>query len=189
MNAIDNNILQFFIAGRVEWLSKIFVAITYLGDYLAVIGISVVAVLVFYYTKHRDKILPVIISVFGSAASVYVIKHIFFRARPEVSALVTETSSSFPSGHATMAAALYGFLIYAICKSGKCKKIPAILLAVLILLIGISRIYLGVHYPSDVLAGYILGFAWVYISPFISKLIRFFMGRRGHGGFASESKL
>ena len=78
-----------------------------------------------------------------------------------------ELSTSFPSGHATVAMALYGFLIYIICKniSTQRKKLAVLFVgASIIVLIGLSRMYLGVHYFSDVLGGYLVGLIWVIIS-------------------------
>lgn len=80
--------------------------------------------------------------------------------------LVQEKGYSFPSGHSFVAVAFYGFLIYLIITSNwnkKVKIVSSLFLTVLILLIGISRIYLGVHYPSDVTAGFIGGTIYLII--------------------------
>ncbi len=95
------------------------------------------------------------------------IKHIVARERPNVLRLVKETGYSFPSGHSMASAAFYGFVIYLIYKSKiKNKKVKIALCSVigaLILLIGLSRIYLGVHYASDVLAGFIISFTYLIL--------------------------
>ena len=83
--------------------------------------------------------------------------------------MVSETGYSFPSGHSITSMVFYGYLIYLIYKyvDNKKIKIPLIIvLAILIPLIGLSRIYLGVHYTSDVLCGFLLG--WIYLIIFIS---------------------
>ncbi len=95
-----------------------------------------------------------------------ILKAIFSRPRPFDLMLIEETGYSFPSGHAMLALAFYGFLIYIIWQlnlSKKVKKIITILLIALILLIGLSRIYLGVHYPSDILGGFAIALAYLII--------------------------
>ena len=95
-----------------------------------------------------------------------ILKLIFLRPRPFELMLIDERGYSFPSGHAMVALAFFGLLIYFIWQmnlSKQIKKLFTILLIILILLIGISRIYLGVHYPSDVLAGYLVSLAYLII--------------------------
>ncbi len=96
----------------------------------------------------------------------YVLKSIFTRPRPVDLMIIFENGYSFPSGHAMVSLSFYGFIIYLINKLDLDKKIKiffSILLIILILLIGLSRIYLGVHYPSDVLAGYLISLAYLII--------------------------
>lgn len=95
------------------------------------------------------------------------LKLIFTRNRPTLEHMVTEHSYSFPSGHSNASMVLYGTLLLVVPlflhkKIG--QKAIQLLLAVLILSIGISRIYLGVHFPSDVLGGYCVGLAWLCFS-------------------------
>lgn len=164
---IDQTVLNFFVNHRVEWLSFVMMVITYSGSYMVVSGVTFLSAISFYIHKHARRILPLIVSVAGSAATVFVIKNVFYRDRPaEIFHLVVETDSSFPSGHATAAMALYGFLIYIIWKHDRhyLKKPFIVLLSALIVLVGISRLYLGVHYLTDVLAGYAVGFVWILIS-------------------------
>lgn len=95
-----------------------------------------------------------------------VIKRIFVRTRPVGIALITQGGYSFPSGHSMMALAFYGLLIYIINKSklSKVKKvIVTIVLSLLIVLIGLSRIYLGVHFASDVIGGFTLSLAYLIV--------------------------
>lgn len=95
------------------------------------------------------------------------IKLIFQRARPTIQHLVSEHSFSFPSGHSSGSMLLYGTIIFLLPQFIKQKKIclfMQILLGIGILLIGISRIYVGVHYPSDVVGGFCLGLAWLFLT-------------------------
>jgi len=92
------------------------------------------------------------------------LKLLINRAAPDVEHLVSVATLSFPSGHAMSAISFYGFLIYLIynIKMKRIFKIGLItLFSIMIFLIGVSRIYLGVHFPSDVAGGYIAGFIWV----------------------------
>ena len=103
----------------------------------------------------------------------YILKLIFSRTRPIDINIITETGYSFPSGHAMISLAIYGFLAYLLWKSDyKYKKIGVSLLVLLIVLIGISRIYLGVHYTSDVIAGFIvsLGYLLLFIDFIYPKI-------------------
>ena len=94
------------------------------------------------------------------------LKLIFMRERPFELMIITEDGYSFPSGHAMASLGFYGFIIYLIWNM-KCKKkfkvLTTVLLSFLIILIGISRIYLGVHYASDVLAGYLVSVAYLIV--------------------------
>lgn len=116
----------------------------------------------------KDKLIATLITVNLAVSAILnnvVLKLIFKRERP-LDMLVQEKGYSYPSGHSFVALAFYGFLIYLIYKSKWNKKIKIIIstfLIVLILLIGISRIYLGVHYPSDVTAGFIGGAIYLII--------------------------
>ena len=105
------------------------------------------------------------------------LKHVFLRPRPEDINLITEGGYSFPSGHSMVSLAFYGLFIYIIfhMRFKKYKRyLYCILLALLTLLIGISRIYLGVHYASDVLAGFAISMAYliIYIKLFYKKMER-----------------
>lgn len=100
------------------------------------------------------------------------LKSLFERPRPEVEALIEASGTSFPSGNALMSASFYGFLALLLIRVRQKRgpgrnRAPDIAIAVaaaaLVLLIGVSRVYLGVHYPSDILAGYTMGGAWLLI--------------------------
>jgi len=172
MNFIDQSILNFFTNNRVEWLVFGMLIITYSGSYIVVSGLTFLSAISFYIHKHTARILPLFVAVAGSSITTYILKNIFNRARP-LGAIYPETDPSFPSGHATVAMALYGFILYTIWKHDKhyLKKPFIIFLAILITLIGVSRLYLGVHYFSDVLAGYAVGFIWLLLSIKLHKYL------------------
>lgn len=93
-----------------------------------------------------------------------ILKHIFKRSRPTEFRIIDESGYSFPSGHSMVSMAFYGLIIY-FCykyiKNNSIRNICITFLGVLILLIGISRIYLGVHYASDVIAGFMISIAYL----------------------------
>lgn len=138
--------------------TKFFAFITDLGDY---IGIFIATIIILVYNhKHFPKrnisllLLLVLCSLYVVSA-----KNIFQRPRPDILQLITIDGFSFPSGHSTYSITIYGYLIYLINKDNNTlvKTIITSLLVLLIISIGLSRIYLGVHYFSDVLAGFISG--------------------------------
>ena len=96
----------------------------------------------------------------------YVLKILFSRNRPADINLIVETGFSFPSGHAMISLGIYGFLIYLLLSSDKnkiSKIIGTVSLVLLIFLIGISRIYLGVHYATDVIAGFVISASYLLL--------------------------
>ena len=96
----------------------------------------------------------------------YVLKILFSRNRPADINLIVETGFSFPSGHAMMSLGIYGFLIYLLLlidKNKISKIIGTCFLILLIFLIGISRIYLGVHYATDVIAGFVISASYLLL--------------------------
>ena len=104
------------------------------------------------------------------------LKRILQRPRPTEYRIIEETGYSFPSGHSMISMAFYGYLIYLIYKYAKNKYIKwtsIILLSILICSIGISRIYLGVHYTSDVLGGFLISISYLII--YISAVKKFFI--------------
>ena len=169
---IDQAVLNFFTATRVDWLIFVMLVITYLGNTVMVLVLTFISAASFYIHKHIARIVPLLVSVGGSSVTVFILKNIVDRARP-IGGLYTETSSSFPSYHAAAAIALYGFFLYTIWKHDKhtLKKPFMIFLFVIIVLIGLSRLYLGVHYLSDVLAGYAVGLVWLVVSAKLHRLI------------------
>jgi len=151
-------------AKSVAWMSPPLTAvlkgITHLGDSVTVIAFCLLLVAI--PKTRRTVALPVSAAVSLSALVNIVLKNLFARERPDILRLISETSYSFPSGHAMISAALYTMLIIMIFRFVKSKRrrlalsAPCALLAVAI---GFSRIYLGVHYAGDILGGWLIGFA------------------------------
>ena len=151
----DNKIYDTIFSIRNDFFDTFFKTITTFGNTINILCITVL-LLILLSKKDRNILgVTVLITVLLNQA----VKYIIQRTRPNHVSLIRQGGYSFPSGHAMISIAVYGFLIYFVNKKIKnkyLKYLTIILLLLLILGIGCSRIYLGVHYPSDVLAGYIL---------------------------------
>ncbi|MEG1059124.1 MAG: phosphatase PAP2 family protein [Clostridia bacterium] len=144
--------------------------ITRLGNASSIILFCFV-LLIIPYTRHKYG-MPVSISVIISGIFTIVLKKAFVRQRPDILRLVTESTYSFPSGHAMINGAMYIMIILLVLKYVKSKKIKTALISLcsfLIVSIGFSRVYLGVHYISDIIGGWLLGFVVAFVIYIIWK--------------------
>lgn len=160
---------------RTPLLSREFAWITPLGSVPFVIGGAGVVGLFLWRSKiHRAYAFGLAATLLGAAVTGYAMKALVGRARPSgLIPSMIETSSSFPSGHATAAMALYGFLAYFLCALFPERKAMVLTAAALLIgIIGFSRLYLGVHFPSDVLAGYLVGGLCLLLGIAITKRMR-----------------
>jgi membrane-associated phospholipid phosphatase len=132
-------------------------------------GIAIITGLGFLFLVWRQHFYSAIflaLSVLGGLLINFVLKELFQRPRPELweSTFARPTSFSFPSGHATLSLCLFGMLTWVffhLLKSRRLKVFLAILMAFTIIMVGLSRIYFGVHYPTDVIGGYLSGGFWL----------------------------
>ncbi|MFA4831156.1 MAG: phosphatase PAP2 family protein [Patescibacteria group bacterium] len=173
ITAIDIRVSRLLLLFRDAELIKVFLGITILGKWQVALMAVVAAISILWLIKKKNYILPFIITIAGSVFFNYFSKLFFHRPRPEI-AVYIEKSYSFPSGHATIAVALYGFLAYILLREAKTwkKKVNVFFAGLLLIfLIGFSRIYLGVHYVSDILSGYLLGALWLIIGISIAEYI------------------
>jgi len=167
----DQNIAHITPYFRSLYLTNFFEWVTILADPKVLVVVSLASLILLFIWNKRNVIPGLLLSLISSGALVFIGKDFFVRPRPNT-AIVLETSYSFPSGHSTMAVALYGFIIYLIWKSKfkqKNKLLVSFILLLIIGLIGISRIYLGVHYISDVWGGFLLGTLCLLLSISISE--------------------
>ncbi len=178
LSIYDTEISAFAARQRSPLLTDYFVLVTDVGDAIGYLIVFFSCAIIFYLVFKSWKYIIQLITVLVLAlSSNLLLKQIINRARPDVEHLVTVETLSYPSGHAMMAMAFYGILIYLIWQfpwNSLLRYGLIFLLAVLILSIGYSRIYLGVHFPSDILGGYIAGFIWVIFCIIIFNLIRIF---------------
>lgn len=174
----DQQITEYVISHRSPVLTKYFVFVTHVGDVygyaIVLIVFTLMSIFVFKRWKYTVQIFLVLLL---SAVSNLMLKRFVDRARPGIEHMVSVETLSYPSGHAMSAMAFYGFLMYLFYrfKINIFLKIGIImLLGLLILSIGLSRIYLGVHFPSDIAGGYIAGFIWVVFCILIFDLVEVF---------------
>lgn len=149
------------------WLEASMIDITALGGVTVLTLISSLVVIYLLVTKRFANAAVVVVSVAGGAFLTRAMKFSFARPRPElVDHLVPVSSLSFPSGHAIASAVTYLTLGVLLARTERRVRVRAFIFAVavaLTLVIGVSRVYLGVHYPTDVLAGWSLGAAWALL--------------------------
>ena len=160
----DENVMRWMGAHRIEWIERSLLEITALGTGLVVMMIVVISALFLIATQHRFSAFLLLVASAGGIVLNAVLKSSFDRPRPQLFEWLTEpSSSSFPSGHAMSSAIVYFTVAYLIARLEKRRWMRAMTIIsslLLVLLISVSRLYLGVHYPSDVLAGMIIGLAW-----------------------------
>lgn len=153
-------------------LDRAMLFFTFLGSVKFYIVVFPVTLAVLAWWKRWREFAGLLFAFGGALALNELLKHSFHRIRPNIY-LIKETGYSFPSGHAMMALVFYGMFIYFVFYHASFRRwrsllaVPAIFLT---LSIGLSRIYLGVHYPSDVLGSYLAGFLWLVITTTIMKL-------------------
>lgn len=154
--AIDAEVRELVMNLEGNVMDKIMRVFTFLGSTYWIIGISVVAVILFFIGQRFRASISVAVMIALSALANNIVKIIVRRPRPSYM-VVNESTFCYPSGHTMNAAMIYGFLAYLFSKSkyakNSTKVILSVLLILLVLFIGLSRIYLGAHYFSDVLNG------------------------------------
>ena len=162
----DSLIYVFLVQHRTNLLNILMQITTQFGSAIYLIAITILCVI---FVKNKRYKLTIPLNLIIITWLNILLKNIFLRPRPNEFRIIEETGFSFPSGHSMVSMAFYGYFIYLICKNVKNKYLKytlCVLLSILILIIGLSRIYLGVHYASDVVAG--LCFSMAYLIFMIS---------------------
>ncbi len=162
--AFDVAILQWLHAHQHPLITQLMIEMTYLGTGSVVVVVVGVAALFLWHTEHKHSARLLLAATIGNIVLNSALKLVYHRARPAVFAWqTTAVSSSFPSGHAMSATVVYGTVAYLVMRLQKHRWAKMLTLGaavLLILLICLTRLYLGVHYPSDVIGGIIVGLAW-----------------------------
>lgn len=167
-NSFDQEVFNYLDRYVSPANNKIMQVVTFFGTHRFLIPANLLLIAYFLFVK-KDKWYSIKVPAIAlsSLLLMFVLKHLFGRERPLIPLLEPAKGLSFPSGHALMSTTFYGLLIYITYYSVKDNRIKWAIMSALfcwILLIGFSRIYLRVHYTSDVLAGLALGWLWIVIS-------------------------
>ena len=148
----------------------------FITNFGGAIFLIILTILLLVVLKNKKVGLSICINLVVVTILNQLLKRLLQRPRPTEFRIIEETGYSFPSGHSMVSMAFYGYLIYLIyrfVKNKYLKWISIVLLSLLICLIGISRIYLGVHYTSDVLGGFLISISYLVI--YISVFNKFFI--------------
>lgn len=155
-NSIDMGFYNFLMNFRCSFLDSYFILITKCGDVSFICGLVLGVILIL---RNKYSLLYGCLAV-DCALTNKIVKHIIRRERPDVLKLIKQGGFSYPSGHSMISMCMYGCLIYVVLKKIKNKYLKwflVFILSLLIVSVGLSRIYVGVHYLSDVVSGFILG--------------------------------
>lgn len=148
---------------RSAGLTAVARTVTWAGSAFVLVPLALLCCLLLARAGLRREACAVALSLAGAMLLSDVVKLLVSRPRPPVEHLQTVTGSSFPSGHATQASAFWFSLVLALAAAGVAPlvtRVAAGLALVLVLAVALSRVYLGVHYPGDVIAGVLLGTSW-----------------------------
>jgi undecaprenyl-diphosphatase len=178
----DERVLDWLSGFRGPFLDEAALEITSLGNGIVLIALVLVASVFLWQTNHRWSVYLLIIAALGGKFLNTVLKQYFDRPRPTiVDHIDVVHSMSFPSGHAMSSLVVYGSVAYLVARlepTPGLRRTTWTLAALVILGIGLSRMYLGVHYPSDVIAGFAAGLAWLAFVASGVTAVRFFAYRR-----------
>jgi membrane protein DedA with SNARE-associated domain/membrane-associated phospholipid phosphatase len=179
---IDAPVVDFFAEHRSENLTTLMKATTHIGG-AAVVGFALTTAAVVTVVRTHDPRWGAFFAaaMVGGLALDDIAKAIVDRPRPEVGALVEVTGSAFPSGHATAAAAMCAALAFVLSRRTSWQRAVVIWTgaAILAALVGLTRVYLGVHWPTDVLGGLALGSFWIVVVATGIELLRDVRDDRG----------
>ena len=171
--AVDRDILLALYARDEPWLALAALGFTQLGNWWTVVAVTVIGALFLLYRGNRWGALILLTASFTGRALVILQKAYFARVRPEENLRLVEVSyQSFPSGHAANSTIAYVGLALLLFHDPKQRREAAAAAMVLALLIGISRPMLGVHWPSDVVAGWAFGLLWIALIFAIMERLR-----------------
>ena len=187
---LDDAVLAWLSHHRAPWLDALALAGAALGSKGAMWIVLLLGSLFFWRSRHLYSMALLWVALLGGYVLNHVLKDAFARPRPRLVSgdlellgwrLSFPTSHSFPSGHALMSVVIYGTLAYLIVRLEPTRRMRQFTLlgtGVLVVGIGASRLYLTVHYPSDVLAGFLSGFVWATFCALGIEALRYFSDRK-----------
>jgi undecaprenyl-diphosphatase len=179
----DNAILRWMGTHGTPFLDVWTLELTALGARIVVYMVVLVASAFLWQSRHHYSAVMLWVAVIGAGLINSVLKISFNRPRPDVFPWRTQHVglASFPSGHAMTSIVVYGTLAFLIARLAPTKwqrRLVWTVAMLVVVTVGLSRLYLGVHYPSDVLAGFIIGGAWAIICALGMEAVRYFRTRR-----------
>lgn len=175
------NALDLYIVAKIHSFSsvhsiKLAKIITDLGYGLSISMILAISVIILTFYRHNLSAILITLTTVTSPIAILISKNLFARPRPPLEyRLIHATDFSFPSGHSFISICFYGILVYFVFQYMENKFLKYFLiftLSLLIFSIGFSRVYLGVHYPSDIIGGFALGIFWLSLWITIYKVYR-----------------
>ncbi|GFE69130.1 phosphatase PAP2 family protein [Chroococcus sp. FPU101] len=170
--ALDSSFLLWLHTFANPHLDAVMLFITKLGNPSTIVSVAGVTLGILWWRRYREETKIFVITCLGALILNTELKLFFSKVRPQLwELLISEKSFSFPSGHALGSLVLYGFIAYELTNHyPKYTALIYTLAVILIAAIGISRLYLGVHWPTDVIAGYGVGFLWLMLCITMLKL-------------------
>ena len=168
----DLNAVRDIAAQRSATLTDVTRVITWAGSAFVLVALALICCLALVRQGLQRDALALALSLGGAMLLSYLTKQLVSRPRPPVEHLQRVSGSSFPSGHATQASAFWFAIVLALPAAGASRVaiwLAAVFALVIVLAVAGSRVYLGVHYPADVVAGVLLGTGWAV---FVSRSVR-----------------
>lgn len=175
IQAIDEQIILYGEHLRNTWLTNIMIFFTTVGSIKVTGPLTIIISVYFIWKKKWLEFIFVYINLYSVRTFNRFLKDLFHRERPDLNRIIDVGELSFPSGHAMNSTAIYGFFIYLWInrKPGQQgNRFSIIATILLVFLIGVSRVYIGVHYVTDILAGFAAGGVWLFVVVTIFQLIR-----------------
>jgi undecaprenyl-diphosphatase len=180
--SFDESVLQWLAARRTPALDNIMLELTSLGNGIVLLMIVSIGAVFLWLTNHKWSVYILIAGVIGGQIVNQLLKGAFSRERPSVIEWVDHVSTtSFPSGHAMTSIIAYGSVAYLVGRLEATRRLRVAtwsVAALIVVAIGFSRMYLGVHYPTDIIAGFLAGLAWLGIVASSVSALKFFAPRR-----------
>lgn len=179
IGSLDNNVTLFFEKIRSPLLNDVFLFISDIGSIKFMLPICFVIAVILLIKRKVIDVVFLFVMLYSVRQLNYQLKEQFLRERPSFNAVYEASHYSFPSGHSMNSMATYSFLCFLLIRylsnTNKQKMTLLISTITLIFLIGLSRIYLGVHYLTDVVAGFSAGFAWfIVMTTILAKINQLF---------------
>lgn len=169
----DEAVAEMVYSWRTPELTEFMKTVTNLGAGYILIILAIITLVLILEKHKKESVLFGLTFGMGVVAN-YLLKFFFQRPRPVLDPLIEATNYSFPSGHAMNSTIFYGLLAFYIFHFTR-KKLASLVMGIvcglIIILIGFSRVYLGVHYPSDVIAGFVVGGWWLVTTLLMEKTL------------------